>query len=76
MAVAGEQVRLSHDILDQFLPLSDFQAISYPAQIDAAAVTADFPADAACAQLVGHGGLGIECELYAAALAASIEFPN
>lgn len=59
------------NILDQLPPLHHLQALGNPAQVDAAAVSADFPADAARAQLVGDGGLGVEGELDAAALAAS-----
>lgn len=59
------------DILNQLPPLNHLQALGYPPQIDAPAVPADFPADAACAQLVGDRGLGVEGKLDFAALAAS-----
>lgn len=62
-------------ILNQILPLHDIEAVSNPTQIHTPAIATDFATDATCAELVGHGGLGIEAELDAAALAATIEFP-
>ena len=63
-------------LLDQILSLGYFQTICYPAQVDATAVSADFTTDTACTELVGYWSLRIQCELYAAALAASFEFPG
>jgi hypothetical protein len=62
-------------ILDQVLAFGDFQRISYPAQVDTAAVPAALPTDRACAELVRHWRVGLESELDTTALAASLECP-
>lgn len=61
--------------LGRFFPLDNVEALSYPAQIYTSAVSADFAAYAAGAQLIRHGGVGLKSELHGAALAASVEFP-
>lgn len=54
----------------------DLQAVGDAAQVHATAVSADFAADAAGAELVWNWGLGLEGKFDAAALAASVEFPG
>lgn len=61
--------------LDEFLPLLNLERVSQSTQVDAAVVASDFATDAACAELVGDRGVGLEFELYAAALAASFQIP-
>lgn len=54
----------------------DLQSVGDAAQVHATAVSADFAADAAGAELVWNWGLGLEGKFDAAALAASVEFPG
>ncbi|KFY78142.1 hypothetical protein V499_02641 [Pseudogymnoascus sp. VKM F-103] len=58
-----------------FLSLFDVERGGYGAEVDGAVVAADFAADAAGAELVGDGGVAVDGEFDAAALAASFEFP-
>lgn len=60
------------NILDQLLPLMYLQGVTYPADVDGAAVTAHFAAYAAGAELIWHGCVRLDCKLDAAALAATI----
>jgi hypothetical protein len=60
-------------ILDLVFPLNNLQAIAQPTQIARSVVSADFTADAACANLVRHRSVGLERELHSAALAASVQ---
>ncbi|KFY06604.1 hypothetical protein V492_07923 [Pseudogymnoascus sp. VKM F-4246] len=53
----------------------DLERGCYAADVDGAVVAADFAADAARAELVGDGGVAVDGEFDAAALAASFEFP-
>lgn len=63
-------------LLDQIFALLDLEGIRDTAQIHASAISADFAADAAGAELVWHGRVGFEFEYDTAALAASFEFPG
>jgi len=60
--------------LDQVLPLLYLQGFVDAAKIDGAACAAALTTDAAGADLVGNGGVGLDTELDAAALAAAFEF--
>lgn len=66
---------MGRSVLDQLLPFLDVERRSYGAEVDGAVVATDFAADAAGAELVGDGGVAVDGEFDAAALAASFEFP-
>lgn len=73
--VAKSRIVKGRSALDQLLSFLDVERRGYGAEVDGAVVAADFAADAAGTELVGDGGVAVDGEFYAAALAASFEFP-
>jgi hypothetical protein len=62
---------MGKEVLDELLTFCHLESFSYASQIDASAITADFPAYTAGAKLIWYRRVGLECEFDGAAMAAA-----